>query len=87
MVEVLGKGKREEKSEMNVVRSPRAIRHLIAIKEYIEKDSDGNAALIAARILDAIDILRRSPRWDGLNASLEPENWWCPGHRTSFPTA
>ena len=47
---------------MNVVWSPRAIRHLIAIRKYIEKDSDGNAALIAARILDAIAILRTQPQ-------------------------
>lgn len=47
---------------MNVVWSPRAIRHLIAIRQYIEKDSDGNAALIAARILEAIDILGTQPR-------------------------
>jgi len=42
-------------STMNVVWSPRAIRHLVAIRKYIEKDSDGNAATIAGRILDAVD--------------------------------
>lgn len=47
---------------MNVVWSPRAIRHLIAIREFIEKDSDGNAAAIAGRILAAIEILRVQPQ-------------------------
>jgi toxin ParE1/3/4 len=47
---------------MNAVWSPRAIRHLVAIREYIERDSDGNAALIAGRILEAIEILRTQPQ-------------------------
>jgi toxin ParE1/3/4 len=47
---------------MNAVWSPRAIGHLVAIREYIEKDSEGNAARIAARILDAIEILRTQPQ-------------------------
>jgi toxin ParE1/3/4 len=46
---------------MNVVWSPRAIRHLVAIRQYIEKDSDRNAAAIASRILDAIETLRTQP--------------------------
>jgi toxin ParE1/3/4 len=47
---------------MNVIWSPRAIRHLVAIREFIEKDSDGNAAAIATRILDAIEVLRTQPQ-------------------------
>lgn len=47
---------------MNAIWSPRAIRHLIAIRTFIEKESDGNAALIAGRIVDAIDILRTQPQ-------------------------
>ena len=47
---------------MNAVWSPRAIRHLIALGEYIERDSDGNAAIVAGRILDAIEILRTQPQ-------------------------
>lgn len=46
---------------MKVVWSPRAIRHLIAIREYIEKDSDQNEALVAARILEAVDLLQTQP--------------------------
>src|ERR1035441_8590315 len=62
MAKVLGDDRREERSAMNAVWSPRAIRHLCAIREYIEKDSEGNAAAIAARILDAIEILRTQPQ-------------------------
>jgi len=47
---------------MNVVWSPRAIRHLVATRKYIEKESDGNAALTAGRILDAIGIPQTQPQ-------------------------
>ena len=46
---------------MNAVWSPRAIRHLIAIRKYIERDSEGSAAVGAERILDAIELLRTQP--------------------------
>jgi toxin ParE1/3/4 len=62
MVEVLGDSEGKERSAMNVIWSPRAIRHLIAVREFIEKDSDGNAAAVAARILDAIEVLRTQPQ-------------------------
>jgi plasmid stabilization system protein ParE len=47
---------------MKAVWSPRAIRHLAAIREYIAKESDGNAALVAGRIPEAIEILRTQPQ-------------------------
>jgi toxin ParE1/3/4 len=46
---------------MKVVWSRRAIRHLVYLREYIEKDSEQNAALIAKRILRAVDLLRSHP--------------------------
>ena len=46
---------------MNVVWSRRAIRHLIALREHIEKDSDRNAARVAARILKSVDLLQTQP--------------------------
>lgn len=64
MVDVLGDGPQEERQKattLNVVWSPRAISHLIAIREYIEKDSEENAAHVARRILDAIGVLRTQP--------------------------
>jgi toxin ParE1/3/4 len=47
---------------VNVVWSPRAIRHLVAIRKYIEKDSDGNAAIVAGRILSAVETLSTQPQ-------------------------
>ncbi|MBL8174225.1 MAG: type II toxin-antitoxin system RelE/ParE family toxin [Bryobacterales bacterium] len=43
---------------MKVVWSRRAVRHLVALREYIAKDSEQSAALAAKRILDAIDLLQ-----------------------------
>jgi toxin ParE1/3/4 len=46
---------------MKVVWSRRAIRHLIFLREYIQKDSEQNAALVAKRILKAVDLLASHP--------------------------
>lgn len=46
---------------MKVVWSRRAIQHLVALREYIAQDSERNAALVAKRILDAIDLLQAQP--------------------------
>ncbi len=46
---------------MTVVWSRRAIRHLIYLREYIQKDSAQNAALVSKRILKAADLLERHP--------------------------
>jgi len=47
---------------MKVVWSRRAIRHLVALREFIAKDSEQNAALVATRILDAIELLQTQPQ-------------------------
>ena len=46
---------------MKVVWSRRAIRHLVYLREYIEKNSERNAALVAKRILQAVDLLQTQP--------------------------
>jgi toxin ParE1/3/4 len=46
---------------MKAVWSRRAIRHLVYLREYIEKDSEQNAALVAKRILEAVDLLQTQP--------------------------
>ena len=46
---------------MMVVWSRRAIRHLVHLREYIEMDSEQNAALVAKRILEAVDLLQAHP--------------------------
>ena len=46
---------------MKIVWSRRAIRHLVRLRDYIEKQSDRNAAFVATRILKAVDLLESHP--------------------------
>lgn len=46
---------------MKAVWSRRAVRHLVYLREYIEKHSEQNAALVAKRILEAVDLLQTQP--------------------------
>jgi toxin ParE1/3/4 len=46
---------------MKAVWSPRAVRHLVALRRYIERDSEQNAALVAERIPRAVDLLGTHP--------------------------
>jgi toxin ParE1/3/4 len=46
---------------MKVVWSRRAIKHLVSLREFIAKDSEQNATLVAKRILASIDLLQKQP--------------------------
>ena len=46
---------------MTIVWSRRALRHLVYIRQHIEKDSKQNAALVASRILEAVDLIQNHP--------------------------
>jgi len=46
---------------MKVTWSKRAIRNAAAIHEYIAKDSEANAALVAGRLLRAVELLNTHP--------------------------
>jgi toxin ParE1/3/4 len=46
---------------MTILWSRRAIRHLVAMREYIASDSEKNAAEIAKRILEGVDLLETHP--------------------------
>jgi toxin ParE1/3/4 len=46
---------------MKVVWSRRAIRHLVALREHIARDSEQNATLVAQRILASVDLLQTQP--------------------------
>jgi addiction module RelE/StbE family toxin len=46
---------------MKVVWSRRAIRNLESLRDYIEQSSEQNAAGIARRILQAVDLLQNHP--------------------------
>jgi toxin ParE1/3/4 len=46
---------------MKIVWSRRALRHLIYIRQHIEQDSEQNAAMVASRIVEAVDLLQTHP--------------------------
>ncbi len=46
---------------MRAVWSRRAMQHLVALREYIGKDSDQNASSVAKRILTAVELLQKHP--------------------------
>jgi toxin ParE1/3/4 len=46
---------------MKVVWSPRAIKHLAALRDYIEADNPKAAAPVVAKILDSVDRLVAQP--------------------------
>ena len=46
---------------MKVVWSRRAIQNLVSLRKFVAKDSEQNAALVAKRILDSIDLLQSQP--------------------------
>lgn len=46
---------------MKVVWSRRAIKHLVALRSYVAKDSDENARLVAGRILSSVALLQTQP--------------------------
>ncbi len=46
---------------MRVTWSRRAIRNLVALRAYIEKDSEQSAARVASRILKAVELLQTQP--------------------------
>jgi len=50
---------------MKIIWSRRAIRHLTALREYIQKDSEKYAAAVAQRILTALDLLANQPEMGG----------------------
>ena len=47
---------------MKVVWSRRAIRHLVAARNYIAQDSSENAAVVAGRILNSVELLATQPQ-------------------------
>ncbi len=46
---------------MKIVWSKRAIRNLVSLRRRIESDSEGNAALVAQRILKSVNLLQNRP--------------------------
>ena len=46
---------------MKVIWSRRAVRHLAELRAYIAKDSEQNAAIVAERILQSVNLLQTQP--------------------------
>ena len=69
---------------MKLIWSPRAIRHLMAIRKYIEKDSDATAAFIANVFWTPSRFFGHSLRWGGPGGWPELGNLWCPELPMSF---
>jgi toxin ParE1/3/4 len=46
---------------MKIIWSPKALRHLVALREYIAKNSEENAALVAERLSGAVELLATQP--------------------------
>jgi len=46
---------------MKVASSRRALRHLVHLRQHIEKDSEQSATLVASRILKAVGLLESHP--------------------------
>ena len=46
---------------MKIVWSRRAIQNLVSLRKFVAEDSEKNAALVAKRILDSIDLLQSQP--------------------------
>ena len=46
---------------MKVVWSRRAIKHLVSLRNFIAKDSEQSAALVAKRILESVELLQAQP--------------------------
>jgi toxin ParE1/3/4 len=58
---VLGAEGRDDSAPMKAVWSPRAIRHLTALRGHIARDSERNAVAAAECLLRAIDVLKTQP--------------------------
>ena len=46
---------------MKIVWSRRAVRHLIALREFISRDSSSYAESVSGRILESVDMLATQP--------------------------
>lgn len=46
---------------MKVVWSAQALQHLESVRQYIAKDLDLNATLVAKRILESVELLQTQP--------------------------
>ena len=61
MVALLGQEAGGPGSQMKVVWSRRAVGHLAALRQYIERDNPAAAREVAERVLGAVELLQEQP--------------------------
>lgn len=62
MAQVVGRTFRRQNAAVRIVWSRRAIRHLVAVRDYIAKDTPENAGAVPARIVKSVDLLANQPQ-------------------------
>ena len=62
MAKIVGEALCGQSAAVKIVWSRRAIRHLVAVRDHIAKDSAQNAAAVATRILHGVDLLAGQPQ-------------------------
>lgn len=62
MAPFLGQAVRSQAAGMRIIWSRRAIQNLIALRAFIERESGPKAAVVAGRILEALEFLRQQPQ-------------------------
>ena len=72
---------------MKVIWSGSAIRDLAHLREFIEKDSGQNAALVARRIRKAVDLLQSHPEIGRPGRVIGTRELVFPIPLSSLPTA
>lgn len=61
MAALLGQSFRDQSPEVKLVWSRRAIRHLEALREYIDRDNPKAAVGVSQRILASVELLQKQP--------------------------
>ena len=61
MAQVLGQTLRIQATQMTIVWTRRAVRHLAALRAFIARDSSRHAERVAMQILEAVELLAGKP--------------------------
>lgn len=64
---------------MKIIWSRRALRHLVALRDYIAEDSPREAAKVAARILSSVELLATQPQMGRPGRITGTREWAIPG--------
>ena len=62
MAQGVGQDFRGQSTAVRIIWSRRAVRHLVAVRDYITKDRPTSATVVAARILKSVELLATQPQ-------------------------